>query len=455
MERKILFEVSAQCKMYLVNSFRTILFLSVLLLCIPRNVYASKVYIDIDSPNFQKFPIAITDFQMGGKKDHHTELSSWFPESLSRYLTITGFFAVIDKKAFLVDPQSEGFTASQIRFTDWRSIGAEYLIKGFLSLGDDTIVAEMRLFDVVKGEMILSKRLSGKYEKKNEMVRTLASEVLSVLTGSEGVFDTSIAFVLSESKSSDIYLIDFDGSNFRKFTELKSLLLSPRWSPDGKYIAFTSYHDGNPDIYIQSLFSKKAEKIVSFAGVNLPGGWSREGTHLALTSSKDGNEEIYSMNVVTKQLKRLTYEYSIDVSPVWSPDNKRIAFVSNRAGSPQIYVMDANGDNVTRVTYEGNYNTSPAWSPRGDRIAYEGLTNGHFQIFTIQEDGSHRVQLTFGNQNNESPSWSPDGRYLVFSTQDRRGNRISVMNANGTNMRTLYECPGKCKHPTWSPRLKE
>jgi TolB protein len=427
-------------------------FILTLTFLLPGVAASGKIYIDIDSPNFQKFPIAITDFQIVDQGGRHESFSAWFSDSLSGYLVMTGFFDVIHKRAFLVDPKSEGQTTGNIKFSDWGAIGAEYLVKGNLLFNGENLVAEMRLFDVIRGEMITARKLSGRSDDKSEMVRTFANEILSVLTGSEGLFDTTIAFVLNDGRESDIYLIDFDGSNMRRLTDHRSIMMSPRWSPDGRYIVFTSFRDGNPDIYIKSLFSKTADKIVGFMGVNLPGSWSRDGSKILLTSSKDGNEEIYVMDIPTRRLKRLTYDYAIDVSPAWSPDNEKIAFVSNRSGSPQLYVMDTNGDNVRRVTYEGNYNTSPSWSPKGDRIAYEGLINGRFQIFTIHEDGSQRIQLTAGNEEYESPSWSPDGRYLVLSAKGHGKTRISIVNANGMNMRTLYECTKRCNNPSWSPR---
>ncbi|PIP07143.1 MAG: hypothetical protein COX51_07230, partial [Syntrophobacteraceae bacterium CG23_combo_of_CG06-09_8_20_14_all_50_8] len=64
-----------------------------------------KVYIDIDSPAFQQFAIAIPDFNVLPEVREQTgNPAAWFSDTLSGYLRITGFFNVIDKKAYLADP---------------------------------------------------------------------------------------------------------------------------------------------------------------------------------------------------------------------------------------------------------------------------------------------------------------------------------------------------------------
>ncbi len=414
----------------------------------------AKVYIDIDSPSFQKFPIAIPDFTRPARNIRAGDLSGWFSDSLTHYLTMSGFFNCISKKAFLETQDQTTDPGGRIDFGSWTTIGAEYLVKGGYQQAGTSMVAEFRLYDVIKGELVTGKRYTGKNEEKLDMVRQFAREVLFALTGDGGVFDTKIAFVVKKGRSSDIHVINFDGSNLARLTDERFMTLSPRWSPDGQYISYTSYRDGNPDLYIKSVNGTVTRKIAGFKGINLSGTWSRDGRKILLTSSKDGNEEIYAMDIHTGHLERLTYNFSIDVSPAWSPDNQKIAFVSNRSGSPQIYIMDADGSNIRRLTYDGNYNTSPAWSPRGKRIVYEGLVKGSFQIFSINEDGTNNIQMTSDNGNHESPTWSPDGRYVAYCLKGGVKGGIYVMNANGSNVRLLYKGYDSSISPSWSPQLK-
>jgi TolB protein len=413
-----------------------------------------KVYIDIDSPSFQRFPIAIADFKPLRAGAETGDLPVWFADTLSRDILITGYFNVIDRKAFLEDASRAGITGEGTRFADWVTIGAEYLIKGGFQTEGRQFTTEFRLFDAVKGELIVGKRYVGTPDDKNRMVVQFANEVLQALTGEAGLFDTRIAFVKKSGNTSDLFTINFDGSDLLRITNYGTLTLSPRWSPDGRRLAFTCFKDGNPDVYVRDLTGGSTEKIVSYPGLNLPGSWSRDGSRLLVTLSRDGNQEIYEMTVRSRLLQRLTREFSIDVSPVRSPDETRVAFVSNRHGSPQIYIMDADGGNVRRLTLDGNYNTSPAWSPKGKRIAYEGSVNGRFQIFVINEEGGAPQQLTFGGGDHETPTWSPDGRYLAYSVRGYGKSRIEIMNAGGQNIRVLHEANDGCQSPFWSPHLR-
>ena len=431
-----------------------VIMILILFLLFPSSLAFGKVYIDIDSPSFQKFPIAIADFKPLRPIADKGDLPAWFSDTLSRDLMITGYFNVLDRKAFLEDPKQAGITAEGTHFEDWTVIGADYLVKGGFQTDGREFITEFRLFDVVRGELVVGKRYTGKLDDRNRMVMQFVNEILLALTGQAGLFETRIAFVKKDDASKEIYSINFDGTDLRRITNYNTLTLVPRWSPDGRFLAFTSYRDGNPDIYLRDLENGSTRKIVFYPGLNLPGSWSRDSARLLVTLSRDGNQEIYDMNVGNSILQRLTRDFAIDVSPVRSPDERRIAFVSNRGGSPQIYIMDADGGNMRRLTYGGNYNTSPAWSPRGKRIAYEGSVNGHFQIFTIDVEGGDPKQLTFEGGDHESPSWSPDGRYLTYSVRGYGRSRLEIMNEVGQNARVLYEGNDGCQSPFWSPRLR-
>lgn len=414
---------------------------------------AAKVYIDIDSPMIQKFPIAVADFlNQGGAPAKGEDYSTRLSGELNRMLQITGYFTILDKRAFLEDPRNSGITADKIRFTDWTGIGAESLVKGGYSNSGAGMKTQFRLFDCVSGRLLVGKEYNGNTKDWKEMVYKFAGEVVLAMTGERGIFDTKIAFSGRKGKATEIYVINFDGSGLERLTRANSLTIRPQWSSNGREVCYTSYKDANPDLYGMNLTNRKERKVSRYIGLNLAGPWSPDGRYMLLTLSKDGNPEIYRMDTKTSTLKRLTFDSGSDVSPCWSPDGSQIAFVSDRRGTPQIYVMDADGGNVKRLSYEGNYNTSPSWSPKSRKIAYESRRSGSFQIFTMNENGGRVMQVTADGWN-ESPCWSPDGRYLVFAGKARGKTRLYVVNANGSNLRVLHEGLDGYSYTSWSPSL--
>jgi TolB protein len=429
----------------------------------------AKVYIDIRSPFFRKFPIAVYPFKAPISPSGDTKLGEQATQILNNDLDLSGFFVLLDSRNFLESPApalpgespSEtgkgltGASAASIDFRRWANMGAEAMVSGQIAHKDRSLILETRLYDVVKKELIVGKRYTGQVTDMSRMVHRFANEIVFALTGEYGFFQTKIVYVSKATGNKEIYLMDFDGRNVKQITRHHSICLSPRFSPDGKKIAFTSYKAGNPDFYIQDLRTGEERRVSHFPGLNISPAWSPDGQRLALTLSKDGNPEIYTLCPDGSELRRLTNHPAIDVSPAWSPDGKKIAFVSNRGGNPQIYSMDANGQNLQRLTFEGNYNTHPAWSSRGDRIAFDALIDGNHNICTIQPDGSDFRILTANLNRCETPSWSPDGRHLVFSSTHDGGPHLFLMDAEGTRIKRLTFQKGGDTYPNWSPRFKE
>jgi TolB protein len=444
-------------------------FAAIFLLAAWCDLLWAKVYIDIRSPSFRKFPIAIYPFKAPSASTEDLKVGDQATEILNNDLRFSGFFALLDFKPLLGDTvralpaQSPsgtqlgltGPSAASIDFQRWANIGAEALVLGDATRKGQSLILELRLYDVVKKELIVGKRYTGDMTDLSRMVHRFADEIVFAVTGEYGIFQTKIIYVSKATGNKEIYLMDFDGRNVREITHHHSICLSPHFSPDGKKIIFTSYKEGNPDLYIKDLHTWEERRISHYPGLNISPSWSPNGQRLALTLSKDGNPEIYTMRPDGSELIRVTHNPAIDVSPAWSPDGKKLAFVSNRGGTPQIYVMDANGQNVQRLTFEGTYNTHPAWSPRGDRIAFDALIDGNHNICTIHPDGSDFRILTANLNRCETPSWSPDGRHLAFSSNQDGDPHIFSMDAEGTQLNRLTFKRGGDTYPNWSPRFKE
>jgi len=408
-----------------------------------------KIYIDINAPSVRKFNIALPDFKNQSTNNQHPELSNKLPAVISNDLDLSGYFSPMDKEAFL-EKDADALSLEQIRFKDWSVIGAEILLKGSYTCIGGSLEVEIRLFDVFWGRQILGKRVLGEIRNYRHLMHRLGNDIIRTLTGHPGIFLTKVAFVANASGHKEIYECDYDGYNVRRITEDRSIVLLPRWSPDGTKILYNSYKDGGPMLYMKEKTSRTARRISARSGLNIGASWAPDGSRVALTLSLNGNPDIFMIDLSGKIIRRLTDHWSIDVSPVFSPDGKKIAFVSNRSGSPQIYVKDLANGREQRLTYEGTYNTSPSWSSL-NRIAYVSMGGGSFDIFSIDEEGGQLRRLTNDQGNNEDPCWSPDGRYLMFSSNREGRYNLYIMNANGQNQRKVTSLEGDQTAPSWSP----
>ena len=369
---------------------------------------------------------------------------------LTADLRFTTIFDVMDPSTLPFDPRSVQADQERPLLPGLNSLKVQHLAVGYVSSRGREAVVEGRLFDVTTGNMVFGKRYVGDPKFYRLILHRFADDILFNLTGEKGVAQTRIAYVSTVNRTAkEIFVMEYDGANPVAVTGNQSINLSPRWSPDGRMMAYTSYRNGNPDLFMLNFDSGRRDVLSAQRGLNVTPAWSPDGQWLAFAMSSNGGTNLFIMPKGGGTPKALTNGASISVSPSFSPNGRQIVFNSDRGGSPQIYIMDVDGANLRRVTFQGTYNSSPHWSPRGDKIVFMCRLGGN-QICLINPDGSGLQELTSLGVN-EDPAWSPDGRHIVFSST-RMGHRdIFVMHADGTEQTRLTTSGQDNYLPDWSP----
>ncbi|KPK00166.1 MAG: protein TolB [Desulfobacterales bacterium SG8_35] len=405
----------------------------------------ARVYLDITSPDFRKVPFAVPYFSDKNDPDRTKKSDRDLTALLTEALEFHGFISVVPP---------ERYDGSMN--TDWLKLGVDFTIITTYEISGETISFEFRLNDITEGKMLLGKRYKGSLDMRDKIILRFCNEVISLLTGERGISLSNITFSSEvDGGFKEIFVADALGRNIRQITRHKSIAVSPKFSPDGKLLAYTSYHPGNPNLYITNWQEAKTTRAISrHPGLNLAPAWSPDGKTMVITLSKDGNPDLYLINNEGAILDRLTKNTGINVSPAWAPDGRYITFVSDRSGNPQIYIMNVKTKTVRRITFQGNDNTEPSWSPDGEWIAYSGLYEGRYQIFIIKPEGGQPLQLTWYRDDHESPSWSPDSRQIVFSRSHNNDRDICTVFRNGTGLRTLFKLEGHQSSPEWSTRME-
>jgi len=399
----------------------------------------------IDNPT----SIAISPFKTSGT------LSEDVAEIVSADLQRSGQFAPVARKNMLSFPQA----TTEVYYRDWRALGTEFLVIGGIVPMANGYQLWFELYDVLNQRKMLKRTVSAGAGDLRSLAHYAADVIYEEITGIRGAFSTKMIYieVLRDPKDprKGTYRLmhaDADGAREKELLRSEQPLLSPRWSPDGKRVAYVSFETSRPAIYIQEIATGKRQQVTNFKGLNGAPAWSPDGKSLAFVLSKDGNPEIYTLELITGKYKRVTNHFAIDTEPSWSGDGKGIIFTSNRGGQPQIYQVDLASGRIERLTFYGDYNARSSLSPDGKTMVMVHREDGIFHI-AAQDLSTGDIRILTETKLDESPSIAPNGAMLLYATQE---NGKGILGAVSLDAGVKFKLPSKrgdVREPAWSPYM--
>ncbi len=267
-----------------------------------------------------------------------------------------------------------------------------------------------------------------------------------------------------DSDPDSLYMLALDTLAVRRLTFPSFQMgdLSPRFSPDGKSVAFVRDLTGADTIFIVPTEGGNPRMVSSDKNFKDGIAWTGDG-HSILFAGTSGTS-MSRVDVGTGRVDRLEFglnsswpsirgsrfvfaqtweNYTVvstslehpdrepaknllsstrfDSGPQYSPDGTRITFESSRSGRFQVWVANSDGTAPRQLTnMEGTWTGTPRWSPDGKLIAYDSHQKGDSDIYVIDADGGPPRALTTEASNEVVPSWSRDGRWIYFGS-DRTG----------------------------------
>jgi Tol biopolymer transport system component len=245
-----------------------------------------------------------------------------------------------------------------------------------------------------------------------------------------------ILFVSDKSGTWQLWSMNEDGSNVRELTHDPAFwIIDARWSPDGSKIVFTSRDDRlSPRDRGAALYVMNADGTGGYKLTNPPLGeswdvnprWSPDGKKIAFSRSRAGAEDIFIIDIEGKTERNVTRNPRLTQFPAgWTPDGRHllVSTFSNSEGNGRIAFIDLEGNHVQRLTPEEADDNAPVLSPDGQSIAFSsiGIRNsitGRF-LHLMDSDGSNRRQLSISLRQYEYPvEWPPDGQRILCMTHD-------------------------------------
>ncbi|MDE1891624.1 MAG: Tol-Pal system protein TolB [Betaproteobacteria bacterium] len=402
----------------------------------------AELALDITTEGAQQYPIAVLNFV------DEQNLGKSLTDVVRADLKRSGIFSVID--ATEVKPIAPD--SPNIAWADWKSRNAQYLVDGSVTAtGNGQFQVSFRLWDV--NGQVSRKALSftGTPNQYRALAHHIADVIYEDVTGIRGIFSTKIAYVEQQGELRALKIADSDGYNEITILSAKAPIISPRWSPDGKKIAYVTFELGRPMVVIQTLATGKRVIVAKYRGNNSAPAWSPDGKYLAVVLSKEGIAQMYLIPSDGRGYpKRITYSESIDTEPTFSPDGQSIYFTSDRGGNAQIYRIPINGGDATRLTYGSTYCVSPRLSPDGRKMVYIERDQGSFHVMQM-DLGTNTSQIMTDTDLDESPTFAPNGQYILYATRIHERGELAIVSSDGRSRQSLATTKGDVYEPVWGP----
>ena len=235
---------------------------------------------------------------------------------------------------------------------------------------------------------------------------------------------THVAVEIISDESLDIWVLELARDTLTRLTFDETRDVDPVWTPDGKWLTFSSLRDGDPssDLYRVRVDGTGEPELLAESTHELDiGSWSPDGRALYFMEDKPDTGSdllVYRPDgdpAVTPFLATKFDEWLPDVSP----DGRWLLYGSDRSGQPEIYVRSTTGDGqAVRVSTEAS--PMGQWMPRGNELVYRNLAGKLMSVRYTDEGGVFRPGLPEELFDFPAPPYSfifdvaPDGRILNY-----------------------------------------
>jgi dipeptidyl aminopeptidase/acylaminoacyl peptidase len=295
-----------------------------------------------------------------------------------------------------------------------------------------------------------------------------------------------------DSDDSAIWLASWDGKQSTRLTPGDALESMPRWSRDGRYLAFLSDRgdaDAGAQIWVLDRRTGEARQRAHFGGAISEFSWSPDGKRMVLAAEVPANADdddkpqpividrlqfkqdfhgdggylgnehshLYLLDVESGSITQLTDGAYEELDPAWSPEGSQIVFLSKRGAQPDfhdnwdLYLIDARpGSSPRQLTKTPETENDPAWgrgygppqfSPDGKWLTYEqggrpeDFWYGIVQVAIRQtddkpDDQPARLPTAMLDRHTLDPHWSADGQWVYFILEDDQSQLLARVRAS-------------------------
>jgi TolB protein len=216
-----------------------------------------------------------------------------------------------------------------------------------------------------------------------------------------------IAYVSFESKKPIVYVHHLEDRRRQVIASFKGSNSAPAWSPDGRTLAVVLSVEGGSQIFlINSDGSGPRRRISHTSSIDTEPRFSPDGKWLYFTSDRGGSPQIYRMPATGGEAQRVTFEGSYNVTPRPSPDGRVLAYVTRNGGKFQVALLDLSNRQVQVIT-DSDRDESPSYAPNGRMILLATVIGGRGMLSAVSADGRIKQRLPYAGGDVREPAWGP------------------------------------------------
>ncbi len=314
--------------------------------------------------------------------------------------------------------------------------------------------------------------------------------------GTKIIYVRNFKDIMTDKNLSNLWIVNFDGSQNRPLTNGNQNDLAPRWSHDGTKIVFKSNLQNDKfKLFLMWLDTKDYTALTNTTSSPGTISWSHDDTHLAFTMfvpkkpesiielpdkpegaqwnkppvyidkmnyrgdgqgyNKSGNDQLFILSTDGGSPRQLTFSEYDHGTPIWSKDNQKLYFGANlhenhefETSNSEIYELTIGNNSIKPLTDRLGPDIGPALSPDGKQIAYTGYDDRYqgyqvTKLYIMNADGTNS-RLISGDFDRDIQNiiWSGDGKGLYFQFDDKGDTKVGFISTSGKVTRIFENLGG-------------